>query len=433
MTIAIVGHGYVGLVTACIFADFGNTVHVIGHTQEKIDRLRSGDSLIYEPGLQELLKKNLEKKRLFFTLDMKEGVSQADIVFITVGTPSGKDGKADVSAVYEVARTIGKSLKKGFTVISCKSTVPVGTNKQVKKIIHEVKPKEAEFAIASCPEFLREGTGIHDTLFPDRVVIGSDSQKAIDLLLELHKPIAGKHIVTSVASAEVIKYASNAMLATKISFANLIALFCEKTGADAEAVLASVGMDKRIGSAFLSPGVGYGGSCLPKDVKALLNAGKDFSVDVSLLEAVERINILARENVIQKIFTSIPSGKIAIWGLSFKSDTDDVRATSAVPVIEALLAKHYTVIAYDPEATKNMKRIFDDKIIYADSTYKAVEGADGLCILTDWNEFKQADMQKVKTLLKVPIIIDGRNLYQPELMQKAGFIYISTGRPAVTP
>ena len=433
MTIAIVGHGYVGLVTACIFADFGNTVHVIGHTQEKIARLQSGDPLIYEPGLQELLKKNLEKKRIFFTLDMKEGVSEADIVFITVGTPPGKDGKADVSAVYEVAKNIGLSLKKGYTVVSCKSTVPVGTNKEVERIILEVKPSEAEFDIASCPEFLREGTGIHDTLFPDRVVIGSNSQKAIDLLLELHKPIGGKHIVTTVASAEVIKYASNAMLATKISFANLIALFCEKTGADAEAVLTSVGMDKRIGSAFLSPGVGYGGSCLPKDVKALLNAGKDFSVDISLLEAVEKINVAARENVIRKIVTAIPKGKIAIWGLSFKSDTDDIRATSAIPVIEALLAKQYTVIAYDPEATKNMKKIFGDKITYAENAYQAVEGADGLCVLTDWNEFKQADMQKVKSLLVKPIIIDGRNLYQPDHLKKIGFTYISTGRPAVTP
>lgn len=431
MTIAIVGHGYVGLVTACIFADFGNTVYVIGHTKEKIERLASGDPIIYEPGLKELLQKNLKKERLIFTLDMHDGISRADIVFITVGTPPRPDGQADVSTVYAVAKSIAASLKQGFTVVSCKSTVPVGTNSTVQEILQKEKPAGAECAVASCPEFLREGTGIQDTLMADRVVIGSNSQKAIDLLLELHRPIAGKRIITDIASAELIKYASNAMLATKISFANLISFFCEKTGANADVVLSAVGMDKRIGSYFLSPGVGYGGSCLPKDVKALLNVGKQLGVDTSYLEAVEKVNIMARTNLVEKIVAHIPKGKIAVWGLSFKSDTDDVRETSAIPVISALLKKGYTVSAYDPAAQDTGRKVIGDTITYASSAYDAAEHAQGICILTDWNEFKQIDLIKVKQLLTHPIIIDGRNLYEPADMRQLGYTYVSTGRPSV--
>ena len=274
MTISVIGHGYVGLVTACVFADFGNHVWVIGHTKEKITRLKNGDPIIYEPGLKELLQKNLAAKRIFFTLDYEKAIPESDIVFITVGTPPKTTGEADLTAVIEVAQNIGKNLKNKFTVVSCKSTVPVGTNHKLEDIINKHKSKQVDFAIASCPEFLREGTAISDTINSDRIVIGSDNKKAVEKLVELHKPISGKRVITNLTSAEMIKYASNVFLANKISFANLISFYCEKTGANVGEVLTGVGIDARIGKQFLNPGIGYGGSCLPKDVKAFLDIGK---------------------------------------------------------------------------------------------------------------------------------------------------------------
>src|SRR3990167_5949510 len=283
MTITIVGHGYVGLVSACCFADFGNDVYVIGHTDEKLKRLRSGDPIIYEPGLKELLEKNNKAGRLHFIKEYDKAVPQSDIVFITVGTPPKENGEADLSTVFHVAGRIAPHLKKGFTVISCKSTVPVGTNKEIEKILRKIKPKHGEIAVASCPEFLREGSALNDTFFADRVVIGSASQKAIELLLKLHASVPGKKVVTDLASAELIKYTSNSMLAVKISFANLISFYCEQTGADVEMVLDAVGLDKRIGRVFMDPGVGYGGSCFPKDVKALVSTGESLGIDTGLL------------------------------------------------------------------------------------------------------------------------------------------------------
>lgn len=431
MTITFVGHGYVGLVTACVFADFGNDIYVVGHTEEKIERLKKGDPLIYEPGLKEFLQKNLSANRIHFTLDFQEAVSKSDIVFIAVGTPPKKNGQADLSTVLSVAQSIGKYLRKGFTVVSCKSTVPVGTNKKVEAIIQKVKPAKSEFAVASCPEFLREGTGLHDTIHADRVVIGSTSQKAIDLLIELHRPIGGKRIITDLASAELIKYTSNAMLANKVSFANLISFFCEKTGADVETVLDAVGLDKRIGRAFLYPGVGYGGSCLPKDVKALLYTGKDLGIDVSFLQSVESINMQARINLSEKIQRHHKGKNIAIWGLSFKPDTDDIRAASSTYVISELLKKDLIVSVYDPEAMENIKKVFGSKLRYCDNPYDAVEGAQGLCILTEWNEFKQIDLRRIKKRMAKPVIFDGRNLYDPQIMKSLGFTYFSTGRQPV--
>ncbi len=432
MTITFIGHGYVGLVTACVFADFGNKVWVVGHTAEKIERLKNGDPIIYEPGLKELLEKNLKGQRIFFTLDYKRAIEESDVVFITVGTPPKKDGTADLSAVFAVAEKIGKNLEKNFTVVSCKSTVPVDTNKKIEMILNKVKPKRTEVAVASCPEFLREGTGIHDTLNPDRIVIGSNSQKAIQLLLELHKPLNGVRVITDLASAELIKYTSNAMLATKISFANLISFYCEKTGADAETVLDAVGFDKRIGRVFMNPGVGYGGSCFPKDVQALLHTGESYQINVDFLKAVEGINEQAKKNMIKKIVNNVSGKKIAIWGLSFKPDTDDIRFAPSVYIIEALLKKGYQITAYDLIAQKNIRKIFGDKINFADDPYSAVKEADALVILTEWNEFKQADLLRVKKLLKKPIILDGRNLYDPVVIKKMGFKYISTGRKIVS-
>lgn len=431
MTITFIGHGYVGLVSACVFADFGNDVYVIGHTKEKIERLKKGDPMIYEPGLKELLEKNLKAGRLHFSLDYSQTIPKSDIVFIAVGTPPKENGEADLSAVLDVSRSIAKYLKKKFTVVSCKSTVPVGTNKKIKIILEKHKPKEAEVVVASCPEFLREGTAIYDTLNADRVVIGSNSKKAIGLLLKLHEPIDGKRVITDLASAELIKYTSNAMLATKISFANLISFFCEKTGADVEQVLDAVGLDKRIGRIFMNPGVGYGGSCLPKDVMALTSIGQTLGLDTSFLEAIESINKKSRENLLTKIKKNIPGKHIAVWGLSFKPDTDDVRFAPSLYIIAFLLKEGFILSVYDPAATENIKKIFHKEIAYSDNPYQAVKNADALVILTEWNEFRQIDLSKVKRLMKRPYVFDGRNIYSHAAMNKFGFKYFSVGRQPV--
>ena len=428
MTITVVGHGYVGLVTACVFADFGNKVWVVGHTPEKIERIKSGDPIIYEPGLAELLQKNLKKKRLIPTLSYDEAVAESEIVFITVGTPPSSTGHADLSAVLSVAKDIGKNLKKGFTVVSCKSTVPVGTNLKVEEIIRENMQKGAEVGIASCPEFLREGTAIHDTLNPDRVVIGSQDLKAIEKLLELHSPIESKKVITNLASAELIKYASNAMLATKISFANLISLYCEKTGGNVEEVLASVGEDKRIGKLFLDAGIGYGGSCFPKDVLALISTGRTLSIDTKLLDGVEEVNKTVYKNFVEKVTKNAKGKKIAVWGLAFKPNTDDIRFAPSLSIIDDLLQSGFEIHAYDPAAMENVKKRYQDKIHLYDDQYECVKDADVLAIMTEWNEFRQADLQKVKSLMKNPLIVDGRNIYDPDDLKSLGFTYISTGR-----
>ena len=428
MTITIVGHGYVGLVTACVFADFGNHVWVIGHTKERIDRLKKGDPIIYEPGLKELLQKNIQAKRIFFTLDYEKAISESEIVFITVGTPPKETGEADLTAVIDVARNIGKNLKSKFTVVSCKSTVPVGTNHKLEVIISKHKSKQVNFAVASCPEFLREGTGISDTINADRVVIGSDNKQAIEKLITLHKPINGKRIITNLASAEMIKYASNVFLANKISYANLISFYCEKTGANVNEVLSGVGIDERIGKKFLNPGLGYGGSCLPKDVKAFLDIGKKLFIDTLLLSSIENINLKAQENFLEKIIKYTPDKKVAIWGLSFKPNTDDVRFAPSVFIIDKLLEQGFQIYAYDQEATDNIKKIFANKITYSKDPYQAVNKVDALIIITEWNEFRQIDLNKVKKLMSNPTIFDGRNIYDPSDLKKLGFKYYSIGR-----
>jgi len=431
MTITFVGHGYVGLVTACIFADFGNEVWIIGHTKEKISRLKKGDPIIYEPGLKELLEKNLKANRLHFTMDYKDAVPQSDIVFITVGTPPKENGEADLSTVFDVARNIGKNLRNKFTVVSCKSTVPVATNKKIEIILNRYKSKKVEVAVASCPEFLREGTAINDSLYADRVVIGSSSKKAIALLLKLHLPINGKRVITDLASAELIKYTANAMLAIKISFANLISFYCEKTGADVERVLDAVGLDKRIGRIFMDPGVGYGGSCLPKDVMALIKIGHALGINTQILENVDKINQQSRENLLAQIVKNVPGKKIAIWGLSFKPNTDDVRFAPSLFILNFLIEKGFTIAVYDPAASDNIRRIFGNKINYCSNPYDAVNSVEGLIILTEWNEFKQIDLEKVKKLMKHPYIFDGRNLYSLETMKKFGYKYYSVGRKSI--
>jgi UDPglucose 6-dehydrogenase len=432
MTITFVGHGYVGLVTACVFADFGNQVWVIGRTPEKIKKLQNAEPIIYEPGLKEMLQKNLKANRLHFTLEYDSAISKSDVVFIAVGTPPKENGEADLSMVLSVAKKIGENLKPGLTVVSCKSTVPIGTNQKIKQVIDKVKPKNCQVEIASCPEFLREGSALSDTLNPDRVVIGSDSKEAINKLLELHQPLSGQKVITDLASAELIKYTANAMLANKISFANLIAFYCEKVGADVEAVLDAVGLDKRIGRIFMNPGVGYGGSCFPKDVKALIKIGEKLGVDSNFLKAVEKINKQAKQSFVDKIKKYSPGKHLAIWGLSFKANTDDVREAPSLYIINKLVTLGFKVTAFDPVARQNAKAILGAKITYADKPYEALKNADALVIVTEWNEFKHADLGQIKKLLSHPVIFDGRNIYDPVSLKKHGFRYYSVGRNKIT-
>lgn len=437
MTITFLGHGYVGLVTAAVFADLGNKVWVIGHTPEKVENLKKGILPIYEPGLEELVIRNVKAGRLLFTLDYQPAIPESDVVFIAVGTPPKPTGEADLSVVFQVAEEIGKNLD-GYTVVITKSTVPVGTNYKVKEIIEKVKPGKAEFDIASCPEFLREGQAIGDTQHPDRVVIGSDTQRAEDMLVELHKPIIENNggstvVLTNVPTAEMIKYASNAFLATKISFANAIAMLSEKVGADGPSVLGAIGLDKRIGSSFLNAGAGYGGSCFPKDVKALIAISEQNGYEFKLLKEVEAINkdaIHAVTEKVKKLLKGDLKGKtIGVLGLSFKPDTDDMRDAPSRTVIPELLKAGAIVKAYDPIAMENAKHLPEfTKLHFTKDAYEAATDADILVIMTEWNEFKQLDVKQLKSLMKAPVMVDGRNIYEPETMLDLGFTYLGVGR-----
>jgi len=430
MTITFVGHGYVGLVTASVFADLGNTVWVIGHTEEKIENLKKGILPIYEPGLEEIVKRNVEAKRLLFTLDYKESIPNSEAVFIAVGTPPKPTGEADLSVVFEVAKKIGENLD-GYTVVVTKSTVPVGTNKTTKEIIRKAKPEKATFDIASIPEFLREGQAIPDTLHPDRIVIGTDSKKAEELLIELHKPIDGKYVLTNIETAEMIKYAANSFLATKISYANAIAQLSELTGADGLRVLEAVGFDKRVGSQFLLAGAGYGGSCFPKDVKAMIAIAKKAGYDFSLLKDVEEINKQTIQNIVEKtkimLGGEIKGKDVGVLGLSFKPNTDDMRDAPSVIVINSLLEKGAKIKAFDPIAMKNAKKILKNVDFQSDS-YSVAKDCDILIIMTEWNEFRQLDLKKIKESMRQPILLDGRNIYDPQKSREIGFTYAGVGR-----
>ena len=430
MTIATIGHGYVGLVSAAVFADLGNTVWCVGRNKKKIDELKKGIPPFFEPGLEEMVKRNVKAGRLKFTLDYHEAVPGADAVFICVGTPPKENGEADLSSVFKAAQGIGQNLD-GYTVVVCKSTVPIGTNRVVAKILEKEKPQKATFDIASCPEFLKEGTAISDTVNPDRIVIGAESEEAKGLLTELHRPIDGKIVLTTIEAAEMIKYASNALLATKISFANAVAFLCERAGADVEEVLEGVGLDKRIGKAFLAPGVGYGGSCFPKDVKALIATARQYDYDFKLLSDVDEINEQAARFFVEKTVKacggSVKGKKLGVWGLSFKPSTDDMREAPSVKIIESLQKKGAEISAYDPQAVENAKQILKN-IKYARNPYKAIENAEALLIVTEWNEFRQIDLKKVKKLMKKSVILDGRNIYDPQKIKNLGFSYFGVGR-----
>jgi UDPglucose 6-dehydrogenase len=431
MTVAFIGHGYVGLVTASVFADLGNTVWVVGRTKEKIEKLKKGIAPFYEPGLSELVKRNVDAGRILFTLDYKEAVGPSQIVFICVGTPPKKTGEADLTEVFNASREVGKHIR-GYKVIVIKSTVPPGTNKKVSDIIASVKVEGSSYAMASVPEFLREGTAISDTLHPDRVVIGTTSDRAIELLTEFHKSIDGTVVLCNVETAELIKYASNSMLSTKISFANAVAILSEKVGADVEKVLEGVGLDKRIGREFLFPGVGYGGSCFPKDVKALIAIAKTHGYRFSLLTAVEEVNSDVKRNFVEKIvkhFDGALKGKIiAIFGLSFKPNTDDMREAPSITIIEELQKRGASIVVYDPVAMENAKQVLPKGITYAASAYEAARGADAVAVITEWNEFRQIDLVHLAKELKGRVLFDGRNVYDPQSVKDLGFMYYGVGR-----
>ena len=429
MIITFIGHGYVGLVTAAVFADFGNTVYVVGHTKEKIDNLKKGIIPIYEPGLSDLVKKNIDAGRLKFTLDYVPAVPESEVVFIAVGTPTTSTGDADLSTVLSVAEKVGKNLK-GYTIVATKSTVPAGTNKKVQKILDDVKPKGTEVSYASVPEFLREGTAIDDTLHPDRVVIGTKDIKARKTLEKLHEPIDAPIVSVNFETAELIKYAANSFLALKISYANSIAKLSENVGADALKVLEGIGMDKRIGGLFLSPGPGYGGSCFPKDVRALISVGKDKGYAFTLLEDVENINSQMRRDIVikaRKMLGDLQGKKVGILGLAFKPNTDDMRDAPAIDIINILKNDGAIVSAYDPVSMENSKKTLSD-INYAKDMYEVADDADLLIVVTDWNDFKKIDFKKIKSQMRKPNIIDSRNIYDSENLSKLGFTYIGVGR-----
>ena len=432
MKIAVVGTGYVGLTVGTCLAELGNDVACVDIDEKKISELNKGIIPIYEPGLKDMLERNVSEKRLSFTTDKKTAIENAKVIFIAVGTPPGKDHRADLTFVKQVAKDIGTYMNS-YKVIVDKSTVPVGTADVVKEIIKQNQKGNIEFDVVSNPEFLREGEAINDFMMPDRVVIGVDSEKARKIIEDIYKGIAriNKPIMyTDTKSAEIIKYASNAMLATRISFMNEIARLCEKAGGDVKEVAKGMGLDSRIGTRFLQAGAGYGGSCFPKDVKALEQTMSHYGVESKIMQAVEKVNEEQKRSLLPKIKRLAPNLKgrtIAIWGLAFKPKTDDMREAPAIAVIEQLQKEGAKIKAFDPEAEKTAKKILND-IEYTKDPYSAIKDADALVIVTEWNEFRNLDKEKIKSLLKEPNIVDGRNVYEPKEMEELGFNYIGIGR-----
>lgn len=432
MKITFVGTGYVGLVGGTCFSELGNDVICVDIIQEKIDMLNRGEVPIYEPGLSELVIRNKKEGRLTFTTDIKAAVDAADIIFICVGTPSREDGSVNLDYVYSAAHDIAKCLVSP-KVIAIKSTVPVGTCDQVETIIRENLTTPIDFSVVSCPEFLREGAAVKDFFNPDRIVIGTDKQDAADALTKLHRPLerVGRPIlVTDRKSSEMIKYASNAFLATKISFINEVARLCEKVGADVKAVSRGMGLDDRIGPRFLQAGAGYGGSCFPKDVKGLIAMGKQHGTDMKILESVDEVNKEQRDIVFEKVkscIQGISSPKVAVWGLAFKPRTDDIREAPSLTIIKKLLDMGANVHAFDPVAAENAKRIFPS-ISYGSDPYSVLEGAHVLVIMTEWDEFRNLDKERMKSLLAVPTIVDARNIYDLTELKEHGFSYTCIGR-----
>ena len=431
MKLAVVGAGYVGLVAGTCFAETGNEVTCVDIDEKKIDMLKAGKVPIYEPGLEEMVRRNAEEQRLMFTTDLAGAVKNSSIIFISVGTPQGVNGDANLEYVKATAKEIARALD-GFRIVVTKSTVPVGTADQIRRWIAE--ETKHPFAVVSNPEFLKEGAAVEDFMKPDRVVLGGDQPEALDAVKELYEPFVrtgNPILIMDSRSAEMSKYASNAMLATKISFINEVARLCEQMSADISEVRRAISLDKRIGPHFIFPGVGYGGSCFPKDIRAMVSMGGDHS-EMLLLKAVEAVNERQKGVLIEKVrqqFGEQLSGlTFALWGLAFKPRTDDMRDAPAITVIEALLAAGARVQAFDPEAMEEARKIFGDRIQYTHRNYDALHGAVALLILTEWNEFRRPDFERIKKLLKQPVIFDGRNIYDPGELKRSGFKYYSIGR-----
>ena len=434
MQLCIIGTGYVGLITGACLSEMGNYVICVDNDEEKLKKLKNGITPLYEPGLEELILANVSEGRLEFTNDLNYAVKKSIACFIAVGTPSGDDGSCDLSFVLSVANDIGKAMSEcnEYKIIVDKSTVPVGTHKLVEEEIK--KNYKGEFDVVSNPEFLKQGAAVDDFLKPERVVIGSESEKAIDIMREIYNPFTrtgNPIIIMDIKSAEMTKYAANAFLATKISFANEMANISEKVGANADLVRIGMSSDKRIGNQFLFHGLGYGGSCFPKDVQALIKTASDFGIDSDLLKATHKVNVNQRKNFVNKILkhynNDIKNKTFAVWGLSFKPRTNDMRESPAITIINMLLDKGAKIKAYDPKAMETAKSIFADKIIYASNSYDVLDNADALILITEWNEFKRPSFDKIKSKLKEPIIFDGRNQYDKKRMTDRGIKYISLG------
>ncbi len=439
MKLAVIGTGYVGLVTGACFADMGNDVWCIDIDSKKIEGLKKGVLPIYEPGLEEIVKMNYSEGRLRFTTDLREGIRDVTFAFIAVGTPSDEDGSADLQHVINVAREIGKTME-GYLVIIDKSTVPVGTAEKVRQAVREELDRggrgEIEFDVVSNPEFLKEGSAVEDFIRPDRVIIGADNARAADLMRELYSTFVRKGdrvMVMDIPSAELTKYAANAMLATRISFMNELSSLCELTGADIESVRKGIGSDSRIGNAFLYAGIGYGGSCFPKDVKALIHTLKDHGFGAEILSSVEKVNRQQRISFLDKITRhmgeDLKGVTFAVWGLAFKPQTDDMREAPAIDIINGLRERGASIRAYDPIAADTARDILgDERIEYLKNNYDVLQGVDALLLLTEWHHFRKPDFQKMKSMMKKPVIFDGRNQYEPEKMKELGFTYFSIGR-----
>jgi UDPglucose 6-dehydrogenase len=435
MKVGVMGTGYVGLVVGACLAETGNDVICADVNEDKIEKLKKNRIPIYEPGLEPLVARNQREGRLTFTTDVGAAVEASQVVFIAVGTPPGEDGSADLQHVLAVARTIGDHMNDTKVVIT-KSTVPVGTAQKVRAAVAE--RTKMPFHVCSNPEFLKEGAAVGDFLRPDRVVVGVDSPEAAAVLEELYAPFVrtgNPLIFMDIASAEMTKYAANAMLATRISFMNQVAELCERVGADVSMVRKGMGTDPRIGAAFLFPGPGYGGSCFPKDVQALVRTGDHHGVTLDVLQAVEAVNARQKGRLLTKVRAalggSLRGRRVAVWGLAFKAETDDMRESPSIPLIEGLLDEGASVAAHDPQAHETAQAVFGDRIQYCHGAYDALTGADALVIVTEWNEFRNPDFRRIKAALRQPLIVDGRNLYDPAKLREQGFRYVGVGRGEV--
>jgi len=435
MNICVVGTGYVGLVTGAVFADLGNDVVCVDNDRAKVEALKAGRMPIYEPGLEEMVARNAGDQRLAFTTDLAAGIRHGDVIFIAVGTPPKDSGETDLSHVESVAAEIGRYMDR-YKVVVNKSTVPVGTGELVREVIIRHQPRPVEFDVVSNPEFLREGSAIEDTLRPDRIVIGAPTQQVAMTLVELYAPIERPMIITDLPSAEVIKYASNAFLAAKISFINAIANICEAAGANVTQVMKGMGLDPRIGGAFLQAGLGYGGSCFPKDVDSLIHTAGRLGYDFKLLRSIVEINRERATHLVEMIAKALgplDDKTIAVLGLAFKPNTDDMREAKSVEVVQLLHSAGARIRAYDPVAMDNAKPLLPPSVTFSDSPYEAADGAHAVVLVTEWNEFKYLNLERLRGLLKRPVIFDGRNLWEPDRMRRLGFEYHSVGRKPVLP